>query len=221
MKFNLINIEDWNRKEHYNHYLNNVRCTFSVTSNIDITKSLKYIKSNNLKFYPSIIYAIAKVVNNYSEFRTSYDINGRLGFWDEINPSFTIFNKETETFSDIWVKYDDSFNKFYENYNKEVDLYKDSKKLTPQLNTPQNVFPISSLPWVSFTGFNLNIFADSRFLLPIFTIGKYFEQNEKIMLPLSIQVHHAVCDGFHVSRFIGSLQDTMINYNLWLTKKEY
>jgi len=144
-----------------------------------------------------------------------------LGFWDEINPSFTIFNKETETFSDIWVKYDDSFNKFYENYNKEVDLYKDSKKLTPQLNTPQNVFPISSLPWVSFTGFNLNIFADSRFLLPIFTIGKYFEQNEKIMLPLSIQVHHAVCYGFHVSRFIGSLQDTMINYNLWLTKKEY
>ena len=28
-------------------------------------------------------------------------------------------------------------------------------------------------------------------------------------IPLSIQVHHAVCDGFHVCRFLDELQDLL------------
>ena len=29
----------------------------------------------------------------------------------------------------------------------------------------------------------------------------------KIILPLAIQVHHAVCDGFHICRFVNELQE--------------
>ncbi len=29
MKFNLIDIENWSRKTYFEHYLNNVRCTFA------------------------------------------------------------------------------------------------------------------------------------------------------------------------------------------------
>ncbi len=39
-------------------------------------------------------------------------------------------------------------------------------------NIPPNVFPISSIPWTSFTGFNIN--NDADYLLPIITCGKYF-----------------------------------------------
>jgi chloramphenicol O-acetyltransferase type A len=46
-------------------------------------------------------------------------------------------------------------------------------------------------------------------ILPIFTIGKYFEQNGKIWLPIAIQVHHAICDGFHIARFVNELQEAM------------
>ena len=43
-------------------------------------------------------------------------------------------------------------------------------------------------------------------LLPIFTMGKYFERDGKRLLPLAIQVHHAVCDGYHVGVFVEKLQ---------------
>ena len=33
-------------------------------------------------------------------------------------------------------------------------------------------------------------------------MGKYYKENDKILLPLAIQVHHAVCDGFHICRFL-------------------
>ncbi|MED1449061.1 CatA-like O-acetyltransferase, partial [Bacillus pacificus] len=71
-------------------------------------------------------------------------------------------------------------------------------------NIPPNVFPISSIPWTSFTGFNIN--NDADYLLPIITCGKYFNEKNKVMLPVSLQVHHSVCDGYHASRFIEDLQ---------------
>lgn len=38
-------------------------------------------------------------------------------------------------------------------------------------------------------------------------MGKYYEENSRYILPLSIQVHHVVCEGFHVSRFVNELQE--------------
>ncbi|RCC65119.1 hypothetical protein C6B28_28665 [Escherichia coli] len=36
--------------------------------------------------------------------------------------------------------------------------------------------------------------------------GKYYTQGDKVLMPLAIQVHHAVCDGFHVGRMLNELQ---------------
>lgn len=33
-------------------------------------------------------------------------------------------------------------------------------------------------------------------------MGKYYTQGDKVLMPLAIQVHHAVCDGFHVGRML-------------------
>lgn len=88
----------------------------------------------------------------------------------------------------------------------------------PKPDQPLNTFNISSLPWTSFTGFNLNLYTDGSYLPPIFTIGKFIEQDNKVLMPLSVQVHHSVCDGFHVGRFTNSLQELANNYNDWLYK---
>lgn len=92
-------------------------------------------------------------------------------------------------------------------------------RFTPKLNEPTNTFPISSIPWVSSTGFNLNIYNDGTYLVPIFTIGKYFKQDNKILIPMSIQVHHAVCDGCYTSRFINEVQELALNCQTWLKHK--
>ena len=61
-------------------------------------------------------------------------------------------------------------------------------------------------PWATFEGFNLNLQDSYRYLLPIFTLGKYREENGRTWLPLAMQVHHAVCDGYHACRFAEELQ---------------
>lgn len=218
MNFNLIDIEKWQRKDHYLHYMSQLRCTFSLTTNIDITGLKTFIKKANKRIYPVQIHMLATVVNQYQEFRMNYNANGVLGYWDELNPSYTVFNKSTETFSSIWTEYKKSFDEFYKSCIHDIDEYSQATCLMPKPNQAPNTFTISSLPWTSFTGFNINVFNDGNYLPPIFTLGKFIEQDGKVLMPVAIQVHHAVCDGFHIGKFINSLQQLADNYDKWVNK---
>ena len=71
------------------------------------------------------------------------------------------------------------------------------------------------VPWFSFTAFDINVFGEGKYLLPIFTMGKFFEANGRRMLPLAIQVHHAICDGYHVGQLIDILQEKRLNHRMY------
>ncbi|HHQ4522109.1 TPA: CatA-like O-acetyltransferase, partial [Aeromonas veronii] len=44
------------------------------------------------------------------------------------------------------------------------------------------------------------------YFAPVFTMAKFQQEDNRVLLPVSVQVHHAVCDGFHAARFINTLQ---------------
>ena len=200
MAFNLINLEKWERREFYLHFINEVRCTYSATVNLDIT-NLK-----GCRLYPAMIWLLTQTVNQMPEFRTALTDEG-LGIYDQMHPAYTIFNQESKTFSGIWTAADSDYNKFLKAYEADTAMFSSSIKFDPKPDRPPNSFDISMVPWFTFTAFNINVFDEGKYLLPIFTIGKFFDVNGQRMLPLAIQVHHAVCDGYHVGKFIEVLQE--------------
>ena len=207
MKFTIIDKKNWARKEYFEHYFSNVPCTYSITTELDVT----VVKNRNKKIYPTMLYCIASIVNKHSEFRTTFNKNGELGIYDKMSPCYTIFHKNTETFSNLWTEFSTDYDNFCSAYERDISEYGAIERIVAKPDVPGNVFTVSMIPWVTFSGFNLNLKLGYDYLLPIFTMGKYHEQNNKIMLPLSIQVHHSVCDGFHVSRFINELQELIFN----------
>ena len=38
MEFEPISLDGWQRREHYEHYLSHVPCTYSMTTKVDITR---------------------------------------------------------------------------------------------------------------------------------------------------------------------------------------
>ena len=199
MAFKLIDIENWERREFYEHFIGEVVCTYSVSVNLDITR----LKGQ--KLYPAMIWLLTKTVNDMPEFRTSLTAEG-LGIYDDMHPMYTVFNKENKNFSGIWSCFSEDYDMFLRSYEEDAALYSTSTRYAPKDGTPVNSFNISMVPWLEFTGFNINVYDEGKFLLPIFTMGKYFERDCKRMLPLAIQVHHAVCDGYHVGAFVERLQ---------------
>lgn len=205
MSFTLIDIENWERKEFYEHFINEVVCTYSVTVNLDITN----LKGQRL--YPAMIWLITKTVNEMPEFRTSLKKDG-LGIYDSMHPMYTVFNEQNKNFSGIWSYFSDDYKEFLKNYEENSGKYSNSTRYTPKDGTPENSFNISMLPWVGFTSVNINVYDEGKFLLPIFTMGKFFEQDGKRLLPFSIQVHHAVCDGYHIGKFVELIQEKINSF---------
>ncbi len=213
MLFNKIDLDNWSRKETYQSFMENNPCTYSITVNLDVSKFLPLTKSKNLKFFPSFLFALSHTVNRHKEFRMSFDKDKNLGYYSYSNPLFTVFHDETETFSTVWSEYDSDFDIFMQNYISDMAKYKNDAKNSKPLNE-NNYFNVSLIPWTSFTGFNLNLQNGYDYLSPIFTIGKYFTDNDKTLIPLAIQAHHAVCDGYHISKFINDLQDLLYSFEI-------
>ena len=207
MVFTPINMGQRERKEYFEQFYSNVPTTFSITVNLDISN----LRNKSLKLYPAMLYLLARLVNKHEEFRTMFDDDGILGFFDIVHPVYTIFHKETETFSGIWSEYDPDFETFCRNYNSDVNKYGNIMKYEAKPNCPPNIFYVSMLPWLHFSSFNLNLKQGYDYLMPIFTMGKYIEENGKTILPFSVLAHHAVCDGWHVSKFINELQQNIDN----------
>ena len=200
MALKLIDMETWERREFYEHFIGEVVCTYSAVVNIDITK----LKGQ--KLYPAMIWLLTKTVNDMPEFRTVLTPDGP-GIYDDMHPMYTVFNKENKNFSGIWSYFSEDYEEFLESYEADAGVYSKSTRYAPKDGTPANSFNISMVPWLEFTSFNINVFDEGKFLLPIFTMGKFFERDGKRFLPLAIQVHHAVCDGYHMGAFVERLQE--------------
>ena len=205
-----VDLSCWARKEHFEVFQTFAQSTFNQTVLLDITALLKHIKEVGWKFYPTIIFLLSKVVNRHTEFRMAIKDN-ELVIWNEVHPSYTIFHNETETFSSLWSHYDGNIHHFQHVYAEDMARYGNTLSYWPKGESLENIFFVSAIPWVSFTSFNINVANMQNFFSPMFTIGKYYNQDGKVMLPLAIQVHHSVCDGFHVARLINELQEISDN----------
>ncbi len=204
MNYTVIDQRTWKRREHFAHYLTEVPCTYSMTVKLDITA----IREGGHKLYPAMLYLLTKTVNRHEPFRMALRENDQLVCYDSMEPCYTIFHQASETFSNIWTAYTEDYDLFCRRYEEDKRQYGDAEGFLTKPNLPENSFTVSMMPWTSFESFQVNT-PHFRYLIPIFTMGRYWEEGGRWHLPLSMQVHHAVCDGFHACRFLDDLQESV------------
>lgn len=215
-RFCPVDMDTWGRKPWFDYYYGRIKCRYNLGAEVDITPLLGKIKEEGFRFYPVMVYAVVRAVNANQEFRMAFDTEGRLGYWDRVNPSYTIFHDDDKTFSDIWTEYSDCFPEFYRNAVADMEKYRDVKGVQAKPDKPANFCPVSAIPWLSFTGFAQDTYGESDFLFPLVRFGKYFMRDEKVLLPLSVFVHHAVADGYHTSKLINDIEHLAQTPDEWM-----
>ncbi len=207
--FHEIDPDTWDRREHYRHFLHTCNCKFSVTVPVDITALFHAVKAENLKLYPALIYLLGRAVNEDYHFRMGFS-DGRLGYYDESHPCYTIPNAQEGGFSAIWTEYTPDFGAFYRAYLSDTAQYSASTHYAPKNGQPPNTYYVSCTPALAFTSLDMEL-RDSDGFEPIFTIGRYSENGGRISVPVALRMHHAVCDGYHVGNLYGRLEQSAAN----------
>jgi chloramphenicol O-acetyltransferase type A len=195
-----IDMDTWPRRECYDYYATGSKCMCAISADIDVTDLYRKAVTAKKNFEVAVLYVITNVLNRHEEFRVGYcKENGRLMIWDYINPVHRVFHEDTEMFSRIWTKYDTDFTKFYiaalHNITEGLKL-----KTVNQPEIPENNFEISFIPWLHFSAINTKMSESGKYLAPVITVGKVEEINGKFMMPFTMQISHAVADGFHIAR---------------------
>ncbi|MFE7673318.1 type A chloramphenicol O-acetyltransferase [Streptomyces albidoflavus] len=210
-----IDLDTWPRRQHFDHYRRRVPCTYAMTVEVDVTAFAAALRRSPRKSYLAQVWALATVVNRHEEFRMCLTDSGDPAVWPVVHPAFTVFNPERETFACVWAPYDPDFGTFHDTAAPLLAEHRRATDFFPQGDPPPNTFDVSSLPWASFTGFTLDIRDGWDHLAPIFTLGRYTERDARLLLPLSVQIHHAAADGFHTARLTNDLQ-TLLATPTWL-----
>ena len=206
--FHRIDKATWERTVYFDYYYSQIKCKYNLSANIEITNLVKRQRERNMKFFPTMLYAIIRAVNQNKEFRMSFNEIGELGYWDKVVPCYTLFHDENKTFTDIWSEYNDDFDIFYKTVIQDMKQYGNiTGVIKARPDQPKNFCPISCLPWLSFTNFSQDTYTENTFLFPLIKFGKYFENNDKFMLPVSVFVSHAVADGYHTCKLINDIQE--------------
>ena len=214
MGFHLIDMETWERREHYRYYRDRIKARYNLGAEIDITGLLPQVKAEGLRFYPVFVYLVMRAVNEQKELRMSMDREGRLGYWDFCHPSYTIFHQDDHTFSDIWTEWSDDFRTFYGRAVKDMETYRDVKGIKAKKDTPPNFCPVSCVRWLSYSSYGSDTYAESSMLFPVILFGRYYEENGRIKIPLNIAVNHAVADGYHTCLFLNRVGELAGTFQL-------
>lgn len=215
--FQPVDPENWDRKPYFDYYNQIIKCKYTLNANIDITGLLKESKARGLKFFPVFLYSIMRAVNQNKEFRMSYDAKNQLGYWNYVIPSYTIFHEDDKTFSDVWSDYHEDFKSFYKTIIDDMQKYKDVKGIKARADRPANFCAISALPWLSFSSYSQDTYEESNFLFPLIRFGKYFNEQNKTLIPFAVFVNHAVADGYHSSKLINDIQSFVLDVKEWMS----
>lgn len=216
MDYKYLDMETYKRKNHFEYFNSLAYPYVGLTVNVDITDLLKTIKAKRLPFFLSICYCVSRAANRVPEFRQRI-LNNQIIEYDDCLTSHTVaLSDGTYCYCDL-----DSNRSFedyicYAVYEQEKARQKNS--IDENADDALGKIFISTIPWVSYTAL-INptpVPADSN---PRITWGKYFMQNEKVLLPVSVLCHHALVDGLHISRFYDFLNEEIFHTGGFINDK--
>ncbi len=74
---------------------------------------------------------------------------------------------------------------------------------------PPNIFNVSCLPWLVYSSLDLHVFDEAAYLAPVITWGRFHRKDKQTVIPLTMQIHHAAADGFHIARFFRETEENV------------
>jgi chloramphenicol O-acetyltransferase type A len=210
-----IDMQAWPRREHFKLYSAFDHPHFNMCANVDLTAFYPFVKQRGISFTVAIVYVLTRAANSIPEFR--YRIrSGKVVEHDIVHPSITILT-QADLFSFCTFEYSQDFSSFTARANEQIAYVKEHPTLADEPGEDNHLY-MTAIPWVSFTSFMHPLHLNPADSIPRFAWGKRFEEGQLTKMPLSVQGHHALMDGYHIGKFYAALQDFLHHPDAFLNE---
>jgi len=203
-----IDISSWNRREHFAFFSQFDEPFFSIVSEVDCTVAYRKAKEHDIPFFVWYLYQSLQAANMVEPFRYRI-IDGDVVILDEIHASSTVARKD-HTFGFTFMPYRENMKAFVLEALPEINRVQQLEGLCFEEKTGRiDVIHYSSIPWINFTALTHARHNARKDSVPKISFGQYLEKEGKLMMPVSVSVHHGLMDGYHVGQFLTKFQELL------------
>ncbi len=214
--FTPIDMNAWPMAQCFYYYTQMASTSYSVNVDMDVSVMRRRLKEHGYKFFPAYLYLVTHAICDREELRVGLK-DGVLGHWQTLTPAYPQFHEDDKTTSLLWTEYEPCFESFYKSYINDTKTHGSSHGILSSKGVPPaNAYIISCIPWFSFNSFSLHNHGIKDYYVPSLEAGGFKENGSSIIMPLSVTVHHATTDGYHLKLFFEELQELMNTPEKWL-----
>lgn len=198
-----LDLDSWHRRHHFDFFRAFNQPFFSVCVPVDVTKLHTWTKAEQRSFFLASLYISLRAANAVEPFR--YRLRGdQVWVHDTVYATSTVL-RENESFGFGYFPYSTNFDTFHTAGRATLDREKRNTGPLELRTTNDDLIHYSVLPWTSFTSFSHARLLSPTNSVPKIVFGKYTQQGNRLMMPVSVEVHHALMDGLHVGRYFEQL----------------
>lgn len=203
-----VDLTKWPRKTVFEFYRDFDYPQINVCAEIDVTALAHFLEIKNLSKFKTILWTISHVANASDEFkyRIRYE---EVILHDRVHPSFTVLTPDN-LFAFCYAEYTSNIRIFFERVEKGIQECRVNPSLEDEPGQDDLLF-VSCLPWIHFTSISHPIKLDGDDSIPRISWGSFKEDKEKTVMPLAVQVHHGLADGYHLGNYFNRIQELLSN----------
>ncbi|TXE16379.1 chloramphenicol acetyltransferase [Psychroserpens burtonensis] len=199
----VIDINTWKRKQHYDHFRTLKDPYFGISFPVDVSKAYDFAKTHDVSFFGKYMHDCMKAINDVDELKLRIKDN-QVVKYETINVSATLMRSDL-TFGFSYIEFDKELDKFLEHIISEKNRIETTGALFPLRNDLECIH-CSAMPWVNFSGHKEPI-SGHEDSIPKLAFSKAVKDFEgRLMMNVSINVNHALVDGYHVGLFAEKFQ---------------
>lgn len=199
----LLDIETWNRKEHFDFFSKFEEPFFSITCSMDMTIAYEKAKKLQVPFFTYYLHKSILAINKVENFKYRIE-DGKVYTHNEIHASATIMRTD-KTFGFSFMNYLENLTDFQVMVEEEIQRIQNTSGLFTR-EFPQNIIHFSAIPWINFTGLTHSRSFSYPDSCPKISFGKLMTIGSQKTMAMTLAAHHGLVDGYHMGLFVEELQ---------------
>lgn len=195
-----LDLDSWPRRPHFDFYRSYDSPFWDVCATVDVSALVARCRGEGgPAFTPAAIYCSLRAANSVENLR--YRLRGeRVAVHERIHGSSTIL-RPNETFGFAYFDFLDDYADFEAAALREMAAVKAGATLDDSGGGRDDLIYYSVLPWIHFTSFQHARRSDPDDSVPRIVFGRYRQDGDRLLMPVSLSIHHALADGLHAGRF--------------------
>jgi chloramphenicol O-acetyltransferase type A len=200
-----LDVEQWPRRASFEFFRDYDHPYFNVCLPLEVGALVTLAHTSpDISYTVACHYLALRVANEYEPLRYRLE-GGRVLVHERVHAGTTALLGEEEL-AFMYIEYGADYAAFHASAQRARTALVPGAPRIEAHDERSDMVHFSALPWLAFTSISHARRRRPEDSVPKVAFGRYHETHAGIVMPVSIEVHHALMDGVHVARYVEQLQ---------------